>query len=309
MSRLRSRNEFIRNRYLYLLALPALAIYVIISYGPLPGIIIAFKQYNFKDGVWGSPWAGLANFIFYFATDDFKRTTFNTFWINFNEWFFETLVAVLFAIFINEIRRKFFRSAYQFFVFLPYFFSPVIVARLVYLLFNIDYGIVNQTLHALGASTVQWYFEPQHWVKIIVGADVWKYAGYSVIIYLATIVNIDSEMFEASAIDGANRFQQIRHILMPNLVPTIIMLGLLSVGRFFFGDFQLIYAITYNNGQLIPTTDVIETFIYRAIKGAQVGGDFGVMGAVGLYQSVVGMVLVLGTNALVRRIDRESALF
>jgi ABC-type polysaccharide transport system permease subunit len=304
-----SRNEFIRNRYLYLLALPALLLYVLLTYGPLPGIIIAFKQYNYRDGVWGSPWNGIANFIFYFATDDFKRTTWNTFWINFNDWFFETLIAVIFAIFINEIRQKFFKGAYQFFVFLPYFFSPVIVARLVYTLFSIDYGIVNQTLQWLGGPKVQWYMEPQHWVKILVGADVWKYAGYSVVIYLATIVNIDAEMFEASAIDGANRFQQIRHILLPNLVPTIIMLALLSVGRFFFGDFQLIYAITANYGQLIPTTDVIETFIYRAIKGAQVGGDFGVMGAVGLYQSVVGMILVLGTNALVRRIDRESALF
>jgi putative aldouronate transport system permease protein len=304
-----SRNEFIRNRYLYLLALPALLVYVLLSYGPLPGIIIAFKNYNYRDGIWRSPWNGLANFIFYFVTDDFKRTTFNTFWINFLDWFWETLIAVIFAIFLNEVRQKFFKAAYQFFVFLPYFFSSIIVARMVYLLFNINYGIVNQALHWLGAPTVRWYFEPKHWVKILVGADVWKYAGYSVIIYLATIVNIDPEMFEASAIDGASRFQQIRRILLPNLVPTIIMLALLSVGRFFFGDFQLIYAITANNGQLIPTTDVIETFIYRAIKGAQVGGDFGVMGAVGLYQSLVGMILVLGTNALVRRIDRESALF
>ncbi len=303
------RNEFIRNRYLYLLALPALLVYVVLSYGPLPGIVIAFKNFNYQGGIWGSPWNGIANFLFYFATDDFRRTTWNTFWINFNDWLWETVVAVVFAIFINEIRRKFFRSAYQFFVFLPYFFSPIIVARLVYLLFNIDYGIVNQALRWLGSQPVPWYFEAKHWVKILVGADVWKYAGYSVIIYLATIVNIDPEMFEASAIDGANRFQQIRRILLPNLVPTIVMLALLSVGRFFFGDFQLIYAITANNGQLIPTTDVIETFIYRAIKGAQVGGDFGVMGAVGLYQSFVGMVLVLGTNALVRRIDRESALF
>ncbi len=308
---MRSRviRELVGNRYLYLLALPALLIFVAVSYGPLPGIIIAFKNYNFRDGVWGSPWAGLSNFFFYFATDDFRRTTFNTLWINFLEWLGETVVAVLFALFINEIRQRFFKAAYQFFVFLPYFFSPIIVARVVYLIFNIDYGVANQVLHLFGAAPVRWYFEPQHWVAIIVGADVWKYAGYSVVIYLATIVNIDAEMLEASAIDGASRLQQIRRIILPNLVPTVIMLGLLSIGRFIFGDFQLINAVTSGHGQLIPTTDIIETFIYRAIKGAQVGGDFGVMGAVGLYQSVVGMVLVLATNALVRRLDPESSLF
>jgi ABC-type polysaccharide transport system permease subunit len=307
--RLKVVRELVTNRYLYLLALPALLIYVVVSYGPLPGIIIAFKNYNFRDGMWGSPWAGFSNFIFYFATDDFRRTTFNTLWINFLEWFGETVVAVLFALFINEIRQRFFKSAYQFFVFLPYFFSPIIVARVVYLIFNIDYGVANQVLHAFGVAPVKWYFEPQHWVAILVSADVWKYAGYSVVIYLATIVNMDAEMLEASAIDGANRLQQIRRIILPNLVPTVIMLALLSIGRFIFGDFPLINAVTSGHGQLIPTTDIIETFIYRAIKGAQVGGDFGVMGAVGLYQALVGMVLVLGTNALVRRLDPDSSLF
>jgi putative aldouronate transport system permease protein len=303
------RSELVKNRWLYLMALPALLVYVLVSYGPMPGIVIAFKNYNLQDGVWRSPWCGLDNFLFYFRTDDFRRTTLNTLWINFNDWLWETVVAVLFAVFLNEIRRAFFKRTYQFFIFLPYFFSPIIVARLVYLLFNMDYGVVNQVLRALGGAGVDWYMDPGYWVRILVTADVWKYAGYSIIIYLATIVNIDAELFEASSIDGAGRLGQIRWILLPNLVPTIVTLALLSVGRFFFGDFQLIYAVTAGNGQLIPTTDVIETFIYRAVRVAHTGGDFGMLGAVGLYQSVVGMILVLGSNLLVKKLDEGSALF
>jgi putative aldouronate transport system permease protein len=291
------------------MALPALLVFIVLAYGPMPGIVLAFKKFNLKAGIWESPWNGIDNFLFYFSGEDFKRTTLNTLWINFNNWFWETVVAVLFAIFLNEIRRQFFKRTYQFFIFLPYFFSPVIVARMIYLLFNDSYGLVNQVLQALGGRAVEWYMDPRYWVKILVGADVWKFAGYSVVIYLATIVNIDSEQFEASAIDGASRFRQIRHILIPNLIPTIVMLSLLSVGRFFFGDFQLIFAVLSNNGQLIPRIDVIETYIYRAIAAAGVTGDFGMLTAVGFYQSMVGMILVLCSNMLVKKIEPGSALF
>ncbi len=304
------KRELWKNRYYYLLALPAIALYFIFSYAPMPGIIIAFKNYNFRDGIFGSPWYGFKNFEFYFKSDDFLRTTINTLWINFNNILWETVLAVIFAIFINEVRKTFYKRAFQILMFLPYFFSSIIVAKFVNLLFNIDYGIINHGLAALGTAPVQWYLDPQYWVKILVGTHLWKHVGYSVIIYLATITGIDSELFEASSIDGASRLRQIRHILLPNLIPAIITLSLLSIGRIFFGNFQLIYAITENNGALIPTTDVIETYIYRSVNGSGGGAsNFGLLGAVGLYQSVVGFILVFGSNLAVKKYEKDYSLF
>jgi putative aldouronate transport system permease protein len=306
-------NEFAKNRTYYLMMLPALIVVILFSYAPLPGIILAFKNYDFSKGIFGSPWNGLRNFRFFFNTDNWSRTTFNTVWINFNNTLWETVIAVSFAIFLNEIRKPFFKRVFQVLIFLPYFFSAVIIGRFVYMFFNVDYGIVNQLITLFGGMPVAWYMEPQHWVKILVTASVWKYAGYSVIIYLATLASIDAELFEAANMDGANRFQQIGRILLPLMVPTIIILNLLSIGRFFFGNFQLIYAVTGNYGLLLPTTDIIETFIYRSVKGSGGlgggGGDFGQLTAVGLYQSVVGMILVLGSNLLVRRYNPDAALF
>jgi putative aldouronate transport system permease protein len=291
------------------MALPALALYLLLAYGPLPGIVLAFKRFNLRAGIWASPWNGIGNFLSYFSGDDFRRTTLNTLWINLNNWLWETVAAVVLAILLNEIRQRLVKRAYQFFLFLPYFFSAVIVGQMIFLLFNDAYGLVNKGLIAIGAREVSWYLEPRYWVKIMVGADVWKFAGYSVIIYLATIVNIDAEQLEASAIDGANRFQQVRRIIIPNLVPTVVMLSLLSVGRFFFGDFQFLWTVLGGHGQLIPTLDVIETYIYRAINNTGRAGDFGVLTAVGFYQSVVGMILVLCSNLAVKRINPGSALF
>ena len=304
---MRQERELWKNRYLYLMAAPALIIYFLFSYAPMYGILIAFKKYNFRDGIFGSPWCGFDNFLFYFKTDDFYRTTFNTLWINFNNILWETVLAVLFAIFLNEIRSRFFKRTFQVLMFLPYFFSAIIIGKFVTLLFSIDYGLVNQVIKALGNQPVDWYLNPQYWVKILVGAHLWKHTGYSVIIYIATITGIDNDLFEASSIDGATRFQQIRRILIPHLVPVIITLTLLSIGKIFFGNFDLIYAVTSNNGALIPTTDVIETYIYRSVRSGM--QDFGMLGAVGLYQSVVGFILVFGSNLAVKKYNPDNALF
>ena len=300
-------NELWKNKYFYLMALPALAIYFLFSYAPMYGIIIAFKKFNYRDGILGSPWNGLNNFVFYFQTDDFYRTTFNTLWINFNNILWETVLAVLFAVFLNEIRSRFFKRTFQVLMFLPYFFSAIIIGKFVTLLFSIDYGLVNQVIKALGNQPVDWYLNPQYWVKILVGAHLWKHTGYSVIIYIATITGIDNDLFEASSIDGATRFQQIRRILIPHLIPVVIILTLLSIGKIFFGNFDLIYAVTSNNGALIPTTDVIETYIYRSVRGGM--QDFGMLGAVGLYQSVVGLILVMGSNLAVKKYNPDYSLF
>jgi putative aldouronate transport system permease protein len=300
-------NEFFKNRSLYLMAVPAIAIFFVFAYIPLVGIVVAFKDYQFKPGIFGSPFVGFKNFIFFFTSSSFFVTTRNTLWINFNNILWGTLFAVVFAIFLNEMRNERLKNLFQTLMFLPYFFSAVIVGRYIYLLFNQEIGIVNQILHLFGIGKVFWYSEPKYWVPILVGTDMWMNVGYSVIIYLSTITAIDSELFDAAGIDGATGLQQIRYITLPSLLPTIITLVLLAIGRIFFGNFQLIYAITGNGGSLISTTDVIETYIYRSVM--YVGADYGVMGAVGLYQSCVGFMLVLGSNLLVRKYNKDYALF
>ncbi len=298
------------------MAVPALVVVFLFAYAPLPGIIIAFKNYNFRDGILGSPWNGIQNFLFYFRSLDFVRTTFNTLWINLNNTLWEMVVALSFAILLNEMRGKFFKRFFQALLFLPYFFSAVIVGKFVHLLFNLEYGIVNHVLSLFQQKAIDWYSVPRYWVGILVSADVWKYMGYSVIIYLAAIAGIDVQQFEAAGMDGAGRLRKIWHILLPNIVPTIVVVALLSVGRFLFGDFQFIWAIAGDYGLLIPTTDVIETFLYRSVFGSGYGaggasgaGSFGILTAIGLYQSIVGLLMVVGSNALARRFSREGALF
>lgn len=282
-------------------------IFLIFAYIPLPGIIVAFKDYQFKPGIFGSPFVGFKNFVFFFKSNSFLTTTRNTLWINLNNIVFDTIFAVGFAIMLNEIRSHNMKRIFQIMMFLPYFFSAVIIGRFMYLIFNTDFGIANQALGLFGIKKIFFYMQPKYWVPILVGTEVWTSVGYGVIIYLATITGIDSELFDAAGIDGASRFQKIRHILLPHLVPTIITLTLLSIGRIFFGNFQLIWSVTGGQGQLSSTTEVIETYIYRSVMIT--GSDYGILGAVGLYQSCVGFVLVLGSNLLVRLYDKDYALF
>lgn len=227
------RLEIWHNRSYYMMALPALIVIFLFCYLPYPGIIIAFKNYNPMDGIFGSPWSGMKNFEFFLTSGDFSRITFNTLWINFNQILWGTILAVIFALFLNEIQNKTLKKWFQSLMFLPYFFSFVIVSKLILLVFKSEHGLANEILTGIGMEPIEWYTQPQHWVEIIVSTSIWKNIGYTVIIYLATIVGIDDEMFEASALDGATRWQQIRYILIPNLIPTIVILTLLSIGRIF----------------------------------------------------------------------------
>lgn len=300
------RMEFWKNRAYYLMILPALLVYFAFAYLPLPGVIVAFKDYNFQDGIFKSPFIGFKNFEFFFKSEYALRTTLNTLWINSNNIFWGTILAVTFAIMLNEVRILVLKKAYQNLMFIPYFLSTIVIARFVYMMFSPDLGLVNQILNSLGLHRVMWDVNPAYWVKILVGVNLWKYTGYNVIIYLAVIMGIDDGLYEASALDGAGRMKQLRYITLPMLVPTIIILTLLSIGRIFFGDFQLIYSIIGEKGQLYPTTDVIETYVFRAVKNS---ADFSMAGAVGLYQSIVGFILVFGSNTLVKFYNKDYSLF
>jgi len=298
--------ELYKNKILYGMTVPGIAFFLIFNYVPLYGLLLAFKSYNFQDGILGSPWVGLKNFEFYFNSIFAAQTTFNTLLLNGLFIGVGLVVQVSIAILLNEVKintcRKWFQSA----MFLPYFLSWIIVSAFVYNLLSDRYGILNSLLRSMDMATVAWYNKPEYWILILVIAYLWKHTGFYVVVYLAAIVGIDGELYEAAKIDGANRFQNIRYITLPSLMPTIVIMLLLSIGRIFYGDFQMIYALIGDNGILMPTTDVIDTYVYRAMR---ISGDFGMATAVGLYQSVLGFALVAGTNWLVRKYDKDMALY
>ena len=300
------QREIKRNWPYYLMLAPAVIVLFLFAYLPLPGLAIAFLDFNFVDK-FASPFVGLANFEFYFSSVYALRTTFNTLFININYLIWTTLASVSFAIMLNEIRNRFAKKLYQNAMFLPYFFSSVVIGKLVTtIIFSDRYGLANQLIELFGGESIAWSQTPGPWAWIIIGAHVWQVAGYNSIVYLAAIAAIDDQLYEAASLDGATRLQKMWHITLPMLLPTIFIMTLFSIGGMLRGDFSNIYAIIGDNGLLYEKTDVIDTYVFRAIKGA---ADFGPTAAVGLYQSVVGFLLVCGSNALVKRYDKDYALF
>ncbi len=300
--------QILRYKVLYLLMLPGIIYLLINNYIPMFGIVIAFKKYNYGLGIFGSKWSGFENFKYLFTTRDAFVMTRNT--LSYNAVFIivNLVLAVAMAILLNEVRNNFARRFYQSSVLLPYFLSFVIVAYLVYSLFNPDSGFVNRyILKAFGNEEgVQWYLEPKYWPFIFIITNAWKNVGFSSIIYISAMTGIDPEYYEAATIDGAKKWQQIKYITIPLLVPTMVILTILAVGRIFYSDFGLFYQLPMNSGTLTPASSVIDTYVYN---GLRVMGDVGMSSAAGFYQSVVGFILVLVANLIVRKISPENAMF
>jgi len=296
---------FKKNKALLLLTIPGVLYLFVMAYLPMGGIVIAFKDYNYVDGIFGSKWIGLKNFEFLFLSQDAWRITRNTLMMNGLFIVFTTIFAILVALAMNEIRSKFLNRFIQSTLFLPYLLSWVIVSYLVYAMLTTK-GFLNSVLVSLDFAPVNWYMEPRFWPYILTIATVWKVTGYNSIIYLASIIGINPEFFEAAKLDGANKFQQIRYITMPFLIPVITILTLLSIGKIFYADFGLFYSVTRDLGHLYPVTDVIDTYVFRMLRTV---GDVGMASAAGFYQAVVGFVLVLVFNYIVRKIDKDNALF
>lgn len=291
----------------YLMMMPALIYLFINNYLPMLGIVIAFKKINFKVGIWNSPWAGLENFKYLFTTPDAFIITRNTICYNVAFMIVNTLLGVLFAIFICDITSAKAKKVYQSAILLPYLMSWVIVSYIVYALFSAENGMVNNTiLTALGKDKVSWYMEPKYWPAILIAVNTWKGIGYGCMIYISGINGIDPSLLEAAQLDGAGKLRRIRHIILPFLVPSIITLTLLSIGRIFYSDFGLFLQVPMDSGTLYPTTNVIDTYVYRGLLKR---GDISMSSAAGVYQSLVGFVLVLGSNLIVRKIDSDKALF
>lgn len=297
------------NRYkaLWLMALPGIIYLLLNNYLPMFGTIIAFKNINYAKGIWKSDWVGFKNFEYLFSTSDAFIITRNTLLYNTVFIVITLICSVSLAIMLNEVRKQLAKKFYQSALLLPYFLSAVIVAYLVYSLLSSEYGFLNKiVLPLFGQNPVSWYNEPKYWPYILVIVNTWKGVGYSCVIYIAAIVGIDNEYYEAAKIDGASKWQQIRHITVPLLMPVITTMVLLSIGRIFYADFGLFYQVPLDSGMLLPVTNVIDTYVYRGLLQL---GDLGMSSAAGLYQSLVGFVLVLVSNAIVRKFNRDQALF
>lgn len=292
---------------LFLMMLPGTIYLIINNYLPMFGLIIAFKKVDFSKGILASNWAGLSNFKFLFTTKDAFIITRNTLLYNFTFIIINTVLGIIFAIFICDIVNKKAKKVYQSAILFPFLMSMVVVGYIVFAFFSMKNGIVNKTiLPMLGIEDIFWYNEPKYWPPILVFVNTWKGVGYGCLIYISSINGIDPSYYEASQLDGASKWKQIKYITLPSLTPSIITLTLLSVGRIFYSDFGLFYQVPRNSGMLYSTTNVIDTYVYRGLMEL---GNVGMSSAAGFYQSIVGFVLVLVANFVVGRISKENALF
>lgn len=299
-------HELSKNKVLYLMFIPVAVYFLVFAYFPMSGIIVAFKEFNYRDGLFFSPWSGLKNFEYLYSSGKLWQVTKTT--IMFNVVFLSlyTFFSLTVAILISEIKGKFFKRVTQSFLFLPYFISWVVVAAFVYNFFNYNFGLVNGILKSLGIHPIDIYSQPSYWYVLLPLLYVWKWVGFGSILYLAAIMGIDQECYEAADIDGANAFQKIRHITLPLLKPTIIILLLLGLGRILRGEFDMFWQMIGNNGLLLGSTDIIDTLVFRSLMGTS---DFGMASAGAFYQSVLCFVIIMIVNGMVRKRNKDYALF
>lgn len=291
---------------LYIMILPGMVYLFINNYIPMTGIIIAFKKYNKQKGIYGSDWCGLENFKYLFQNDAAIILR-NTFLYNVVFIILGTVVGITLAILITDVASKKAKKLYQSAIMLPFLISIVIVSYIVFAFLSAENGMINNViLKALGMTPVKWYSSPQYWPFILTFVNLWKGCGYGTLIYIAGIAGIDPTFYEAARLDGASRWQQIKSITLPCLVPAIITMTVMSVGRIFCSDFGLFYQVPQNSGALYDVTNTIDTYVYRALMSA---GGLGRSAAAGFFQSVVGFALVMLANGLVRKFSKENAMF
>ena len=297
---------FKKYRVLTLLCLPAIVFFFAFNYMPLPGIYVAFVKYNYRKGIFGSPFVGLKNFAFLAKSGKLLSLTRNTVLYNLAFIILGNVLAVFISIILNEVQSRWFKKVSQSMILLPYFISQVLVGILVYSLLNYDTGFVNTIRTSLGLDRWQPYADPYCWPWLMVLIYLWQNTGYNSVVYFAAICGIDSEMIEASEVDGANGFQKIRYIILPSLKPTIVILLLFALGGIVRGNFGLFYNIIGTNSLLYDTTDIIETYVYRA---TMTDFNFSTASAVGLYQSLIGFAIVMLANFIIKKIEPDYSLF
>ena len=293
------------NYEFWILSLPAIIYFLVFCYWPMFGAVLAFKNFNYAEGIFGSDWIGFHNFKFFFMSSDAWRITRNT--LGYSSVFIitGTIAAMAVALLLFEITSRRSIKLYQTIMILPNFMSWVLVGYITYILFNGEKGVFNQILTALGHKGVDWYSTPGVWPFILPVVNIWKNVGMKSIMYYSALMGLDLSLYEAAEIDGAGRWKQTWAISIPSLLPVMTILVIMDVGGIFRGDFGLFYQITRDIGALYPTTDIIDTYVYRGLRT----GDVGITSAIGLFQSVVGLVVVMGTNYLVKKIEPDNAMF
>lgn len=303
----RQVKTLIRCRTLLLMLVPALVLVTIFHYIPMYGVVVAFKKFNYADGIMRSPWVGFRNFEFFFTSGQWWPVTRNTMMYSIVFLFVNTLLQIFFAIVLSELTSRWFKKVSQSLMLLPHFISWVVVGAMSYNLFNYERGAVNSFLVALGLNRIDIYGTPPIWPVLLVVFSVWKGVGYSTVVYLSAITGLDQEIMEAAEIDGANIFQRMWHITLPSIAPTIIILLLLHIGSLFRGDFGMFYNLVgLNNGRLFATTDIIDMYVFRSLftSGGMERGA-----AAGLYQSLLCFITIMIANFAVRKYDKDYALF
>ena len=308
----KNKSSTIMTTSLFVMTLPTMIWLFLFRYLPMPGMILAFKDFKifrgkgFIGNFISSPWNNLANFKALFTGSSTEIIIRNTLLYNITFIVLGALLAVILAIILNEIREKRLAKVYQTMAILPFFMSWVIVSYLLFAILSPHDGIANQIIRNMGGEGVRWYSEAERWPLILVLVAMWKGVGYNSIIYLAAITAIDPTLFDVAIVDGATKMRQIRHITLPLIAPIVWVLMILAFGGIFAADFGLFYQVPRNTGALFRTTNVIDTYVYRALL---VRGDYGLSAATGFLQSIIGFVLIFSANALTRKIDPSKSLF
>ena len=297
--------RFRKSLPLTLMALPMMLYFIVFNYLPLYGLVLPFKDYKFAKGFFGSDWVGFDNFKFLLDNEQLNTAVINTVLYNFVFIFGGIILSVIIALLLYEVTAKAVKL-HQTLLYLPHYISWVVVAFAAKALLDMDYGLINKILAYFGADPKQWYSVPEYWPGILIISALWKTCGSDAVLYYAALMGTDKSLFEAAKIDGANKLQITRYITIPSIKGIIIMMTILKIGKIFYGDFGLFYNLTLNSPLLYETTDILDTYVYRALMTL---GDVGISSAVGFVQSVLGFILVIVTNLVVKRIDKDSALF
>jgi putative aldouronate transport system permease protein len=298
--------ELKRKKILFLMLLPAFIHVLVFSYLPMAGSVLAFKQFRYNLGIFKSPWVGFDNFRFFFISGDALRVTMNTLLYNLVFIVVNNFLEISFAVILSEISGRYFKKITQSAMFLPYFISWVIAGVIVYNFFNYEFGVFNGLMKSMGLPPVDVYNSSNWWRVLLVFFSAWKNVGYGTVIYLSAVMGIDQEMFDAAEIDGANLYQRIKHIIVPSLVPTMMILLLLSISSIFRGDFGLFYQLVGTNPLVYDATDIIDTYVFRSLMTSP---DIGMAAAAGCFQSVICFVTILVVNKAVKRVQSDYALF
>ena len=289
-----------------LMVLPGMFYLLINNYGPMAGLFIAFKKIDYSVGVWKSPWVGLKNFTYLFKTKAAFQITRNTILYNLVFIVLGTVLGIAVGIMLSELRHKWETKIFQTLILLPYLLSWVICAYIGYAFMSKETGLINGVLSSLGMAKIDWYNDAGKWPFILTFVNLWKGIGYGSIVYMSTIIGIDRSLYESAMVDGASKWQQIVKITLPLLKSTVIMMLIMSIGRMFYSDFGLFYQIPMNSGSIFSTTQTIDTYVYRALMQQN---DVGMSSAAGFYQSIVGFILVLSANMIVRKLSPDDAMF